>query len=707
MKSFIKFLVSLLVSISVFISLFLFFVTGVPKIETWYYQPAVMKYVKTGLEKIESSMKNWTEENERIFREFSAEGVLKRSLNQNQTDADIKLRETLTSDLILSVSGLMGVRIIESAGKRIHFSTFSSDIISKNGNLVLYRKYGRKAEDISYELIECEPGSSLKLNAETGNNAFIFSLPFFDDYNVFRGTIVFYVSAKAFARRLIAEKILTISDNLNLVTDENLSFVGIITGLPYAGAVQLKNSIAAEWRKGNTDLCHISDEAERGSPFWLLVSHKTENGFAGQLCEKDMFVFPLFARYFLITAASLSVFLITFLLLNLRQDKLFIAQNKIQKLHINIISGLIKNSMGTDRKELSEKLEYRRHETNLEIKKVLGKRLVKKYEKEIDEILKENWNNILSVINGKYNIESRKKSEMEEILRLLKQLVAGGYCAAEVQNVSAGQAAELLNISCGGVKSSKLQDKAQTESAFGKTDSAVSFEDGEKLENLEMLSRIEPFEELEEVESTDDTEIHDDTENSEDAEDFEDSFEEPKPVTETFSNKKTEDFDPSEILKDIEEVDEFEIAKNSAEDKNEEPPLQDGSEGEVDDFYYSSSEDQHFKAQEREAADKYSSMQVPTGLDFSFLDDDNEDSAAADLMYINENLDSKDSLKLNYQDKPVQGELEAVGDGEPYKLLEVNDEIIVNNNGIYSIADYELEEPKNKDFQDLVNSVIR
>lgn len=748
MKALFKILLSLFISIAVFFSFIMFYVTGLPKIEANYYQPSIVKSVKGSLIKIEKALEAWTYENEQIFKDFTNEAVVKRSVNQNQTDSDIKFRESLSSDLLLSVSGLKGIRIIESVNQRIHFSSFSSDLISKSDTLVSYAKYGKRTDEAPYELIECKQGSPLKVNVDTANNSFLFSLPFLDDYDVYRGTIVFYVSAKAFSRYLIAEKVLTISEDINLITDETFSFVGILTGLPYSNSVSLKNSIIKEWKSGNTRLCQISDNTENRKSFWILITHKTRNGYAGQLCEKNLLILPIFARYFLIIIATISSFLIAFLLLNIKQDKLFLAQNKIQKLHINIIGDLIKNSDTLSRKELKEKLEYRRHEANTEIKKVLGKRLIKKYDKEIDILLKENWNNILSVISGKY-ADSIEKNENAQILKILKQLVSETQNTGIQKTETAENGAEAeLSAAVNEIANKNETEKPEALEEIDDIEEVeelsedISAGDIEVLEESEPIESLEEVEELEELEETQKTDIFDAEALLDEAEELEelepetekipntnkevfeaeallDEVEELEPleedsgdfdkITAQSGNGKAEDFDPLAIL---DEAEEFSSSKSS--DKAEKPKKKIGKLiEEVDDLLDFSMEEQKFKAQEKEAVGKFAEMQLTSGLDFSFLDEKNESLSSAELMYLSENHKVK-NIKLKFEDCPIIGELEVIGEEEPYNLIEVEgeedndvEETIINKDGIFTIVPQDGLKPQNEEFKNLVDSILK
>lgn len=371
MKAFVKVITSLVVFIIVF--LFLFSTRHLSLIDSQYYQPSVVSSINSDLEKVVSDFEVWQDALRQSFKSFSEEVALKRCMSQNQTDGDIALREKISAELMLSLPSMQGIRVVEKETQRIHFSTFSTDIISKSNTSVSYAKYGKNTSDIQYSLVELA-SSNNKPCVDVLNNSFIFVHPFYDDYNVERGKIFFYVSAKSFARKLISEKRISLTEEINLLTDDNLNFIGILLGLPYQDSSSLKEEVLKEWKMGEGELAQISNKESISSPFWLLVTYKKVPYYIGRICDKNMFIMPIYARYFLITVISLAFFLITFLLLNLKQDKFVVARRKIQTLHANVIADILKSVESLDDEKLREKIEYRRHDANEEIRKTLGKK---------------------------------------------------------------------------------------------------------------------------------------------------------------------------------------------------------------------------------------------------------------------------------------------------------------------------------------------
>ena len=659
MKAFVKVITSLVVFIIVF--LFLFSTRHLSLIDSQYYQPSVVSSINSDLEKVVSDFEVWQDALRQSFKSFSEEVALKRCMSQNQTDGDIALREKISAELMLSLPSMQGIRVVEKETQRIHFSTFSTDIISKSNTSVSYAKYGKNTSDIQYSLVELA-SSNNKPCVDVLNNSFIFVHPFYDDYNVERGKIFFYVSAKSFARKLISEKRISLTEEINLLTDDDLNFIGILLGLPYQDSSSLKEEVLKEWKMGEGELAQISNKESISSPFWLLVTYKKVPYYIGRICDKNMFIMPIYARYFLITVISLAFFLITFLLLNLKQDKFVVARRKIQTLHANVIADILKSVESLDDEKLREKIEYRRHDANEEIRKTLGKKLSQKYEAEINAMLEQSWTRIIQVIGSKTNsVENlNQKSKDDEILTLLKEVLKQGGIKISPQKTELYDKTDVKEIE--NLKADK--NREVTERVDGLEEIG-----NEEQENFEGLDEIE---ELEEVSDDVGLQEKDDT-------------------------TQVQELDEIEELEEVEEFEEVGLDDFVSAEESSPPPKPRFEE--VDD--YVEPDDELFNSQSEKAEDRFRHIDIG-GLDFSYLDDKKDEEKPANLLEVkNTWIDSPIS-----DGSPLQGELEVIGDAEPTEVESLEEEAIVNKDGIYTISELKKPEPSDMEFKNLVDSVI-
>ena len=740
MKAFVKVITSLVVFIIVF--LFLFSTRHLSLIDSQYYQPSVVSSINSDLEKVVSDFEVWQDALRQSFKSFSEEVALKRCMSQNQTDGDIALREKISAELMLSLPSMQGIRVVEKETQRIHFSTFSTDIISKSNTSVSYAKYGKNTSDIQYSLVELA-SSNNKPCVDVLNNSFIFVHPFYDDYNVERGKIFFYVSAKSFARKLISEKRISLTEEINLLTDDNLNFIGILLGLPYQDSSSLKEEVLKEWKMGEGELAQISNKESISSPFWLLVTYKKVPYYIGRICDKNMFIMPIYARYFLITVISLAFFLITFLLLNLKQDKFVVARRKIQTLHANVIADILKSVESLDDEKLREKIEYRRHDANEEIRKTLGKKLSQKYEAEINAMLEQSWTRIIQVIGSKTNsVENlNQKSKDDEILTLLKEVLKQGGIkispqktelydktdVKEIENLKADKNREVTERVDGleeigneeqenfeGLDEIEELEEVSDDVGLQEKDDTTQVQELDEIEELEEVSddvglqekdgtiQVQDLDEIEELEEVSDDvglQEKDGTTQVQELDEIEELEEVSDDVglQEKDGTTQVQELDEIEELEEVEEFEEVGLDDFVSAEESSPPPKPRFEE--VDD--YVEPDDELFNSQSEKAEDRFRHIDIG-GLDFSYLDDKKDEEKPANLLEVkNTWIDSPIS-----DGSPLQGELEVIGDAEPTEVESLEEEAIVNKDGIYTISELKKPEPSDMEFKNLVDSVI-
>ncbi len=242
MRTGFKILISLLISVATFIGLIYLSVSGYESlIETKLYQPAIVKQISNNLSKISSETNKWHKKNKEVFSEILREKSIKSSFLQKQEKTLIEERDKLLKDLTAKTSGLMGLCVVEDKTRKIHFSTKKEHILNKSKTLLSYKKYNKANEEIALKYIASQADQKVKITAD--DNVFIYAFPFYDNYNVCRGTAVFYVSKVGLLNFLSAKKIIALSDDINLISDDNHKLLGVLTGLPSIMTQDLKREI--------------------------------------------------------------------------------------------------------------------------------------------------------------------------------------------------------------------------------------------------------------------------------------------------------------------------------------------------------------------------------------------------------------------------------------------------------------------------------
>ena len=662
MRTSLKVFISLVISLAVFSGLLFLTASGYESFtETKIYKPSILRHINENLEEIEKTFIAWNETNNELFRNFLHEEALMSTVKQDQEPSDIEERNNVISKIISTVPGFAGLRIIDSQYQKIHFSTFPEDILSKTNSMLSYKKYNDSGNLVPYQHIASADKSEVKITASTAFDVILYSLPFYDTYDVYRGTAVFYISGNSFLYHLVSQNILSISDGLALLSDESHTIIGILTGNHNIVSPELKEAVLNDWERVPQNLRTISLE---GEDCWVLITKKSDFGYIGRITEKDVFMFPMTVKYFLIFTVFVTIFLMFFLLLNIKRSRLFIAQNKIQTLHWSILKNYLKTSQKENWTELQKELEYHRHEVNAEIKKGLGKKILETKGKEVDDFLQNSWQEIFDIINK----TARNKSLTQDL-----------------KNV---KAEELINLLMEALKSQK-----------DTSDKPKPTPEVEAVEDLAEIKKTDAVEELDEIEEADTVEELDEAEEADAVEDLGEA-EEADTVEEL---NEAEEADAVEELAEVEEaktvegLDEEEVTESKVFDKvdHSETTMTLDSAESVDDPMLLLNDLGY----------------TISGLDFSELDvpiSELEKIEAKKVEYIDEVYSPIRSLWGKYDEGPILGTLDVVGESEPVPLLDINEEqTIVNEDGVFIIRKTEPVKPENKDFKALVDSVLR
>ncbi|UTC64798.1 hypothetical protein E4O00_00700 [Treponema sp. OMZ 788] len=708
MRTGLKVLISLVISLAVFAGLFLLTASDYESFtETKIYKPAIVRHINDNLSEIERVFISWNDTNTELFKNFIREESLMSAVKQEQDRSDIENRNNLISKIISTVPGFSGLRIIGSQYQKIHFSTFPEDILNKTDSMLSYKRYNDAGNSIPFQHIEAEDKSEVKITASTDLNMILYCLPFYDNYEVYRGTAVFYISGNSFLYHLVSQNILSISDGLALLSDQAHTIMGILTGTHNVASPELKDAVLSDWERLPQNLRIIGLE---GEDRWVLITKKSDFGYIGRITEKSVFMFPSAVKYFLVFTVFITMFLASFLLLNLKRNKLFIAQNKIQQLHWSILKSYLKTSQKENWAELQKELEYHRHEVNAEIKSGLGKKLLETKGKEIDDFLQNSWQEIFDIINktaiNKSLNHDLKGVNAEELISLLMEAVKDQKNVADKP-----KSTPKTQTSTEEAEAVEELDEIEEAEAVEELDEV---EEAEAVEELDEVEEAEAVEELDEVEEAEAVEELDEIEEAEAVEEL-DEVEEAEAVDELDEVEEAEaveELDEVEEAEAVEELDEVEEAEAIEEDKNYEEIY----EAEAAAVFDKIEEEQDEEIIDEENIDdpmlRLNDLGYTiSGLDFSELDvpiSELEKVEAKKVEYITDDYSPIRSMWGKYDDSPILGTLDVVGESDPVPLLDLNEEqTIVNEDGVFIIRKTETVKPENKDFKALVDSVLR
>ena len=553
-KSFVKNAVGFLITIIICGGLTVASSLGMfSKIEKNFYEPARLKLIRDRLDVVADSSNEYITS---ILEKFGPEdgGFL-----SNKAVTTYFMREPsrevgrLFGKLLDDVPGLDGVRIIEASGKSVQYSSYKNDSRNDHGNKT-YSNYNElrtysghqelpysvvtafietesdDAEYVDEESSEGTGGEEVK-DSETvlpevnkyrlvfdGNEQrIIISYPYYYDDRSY--SVIFYVNPIDFINKLVEQHIISINEQLALISSKDGTAGGFVFGMPKVGQNLLANEILRRWRMrsyGPDEIAstskinvtgitadenngQISQEQQKFISWNLISSRNAKFIEIGGLYSMDMLAMPPYIRILLLICSFLTICLIVVILFNIRKDDDIEILSRIKKVQIGLLNEYFENNV--ERSKVAALIENQRDELTARIKKSLGRR-GRKYGEDLTIILNQSWQDIINILAGADAVRMKGLStgDMTEIRRMFEEVVSHSTLRVQAvtqfpsrqppknkkelntENVSIPLAREMP----------ELQQKLENE--------VEEIEPVEELEDAEEISEAEPVEELEDVE---------------------------------------------------------------------------------------------------------------------------------------------------------------------------------------------------------------
>ncbi len=586
--------VSLLTSVLVFAAFTVFAFTGLfSVIDARFYEPGKIAQIQKHLDLVSENYNEYVSTLESRFGKNENSFLKQKSvlsyIQNNPSDDDVRSRSKHSGDLFSQTPGLLGMRLIDKNGTSIHYSTFSTDVLNRTAEIVSYKNYtdsitlsGEK--EIPFEQINAGDsystgGTNCRTIFDGRDNRIIVSFPFYDSYDAYRGSFVFYINANDFNRVLLAKKLITFGDTGNLVSGldvesekKNTDYKsGFVFGLPAVGKELFEKEILLRWEKGLTGPEKIIwsnsentfDSAEydvsakkekQKNNYWVLVSSsKTPFGYIGGVYPDEIFVMADGVKILLLICIFVTVFLAVFLIVNLKQDDMVVIRERIRKLELGLVSEYLKKKENVDWKVVSGKIAERRQDVTLEIIRSLGKRS-KKYDKEIKELINKSYDELLAAMNVQVKKEEESSlSNSEQIKQMLEQILSSGTIKVQAANVVA------VPEDGTPVRPAAVAAKAAEPDAVEELEEIGDAEPIEEVEEVEEAEAVEEVEELGEVEELEEVEDADAVEELEEIGDAE-SIEDAEPVEEAEAVEEVEAAEEAvpEVVEEVGDAEELE-----------------------------------------------------------------------------------------------------------------------------------------------------
>ena len=467
--------VSLLITVLLFGAFSALAFTGLfDRIETGFYNPTITASMTREITHSANMIDTFFTELQNRFSQTLEEPAVQRSFLLNQSAEDIFERSRIYGMLHESLGGLQWVRFIDSGGLRIHFSTYAADILTQEAGFLSYRNFNDPG--IPYETIAVSEGEAPRLILDGEGGRVLFSFPFYDYFELHRGTALFSLSVRALSDMLIREGRLNAGHTFSVVSNPP----GFLASTPSAFIEEvLLSQVSSIWSDGALNAARLYSP-ESGISLTLLSVRSSLGFFAGRLVDDELFFFPPIMKIILLLSFFLTVYLTIFLFFNFRQDSVTIIQNRMKNLQISLIEQYYERKSDIDWARWSRELQQRRQEISAELKQGIKITSDKKAQ-DIDTLVDKSWDELISVIGG-FKDTAIDEDRLKIILnRFIAAIPVVPAAAAPVED---------------------LEELEELEEA----EAAEVVEKLEELEEAEVVEVVEEVEELEEAEMVEELE---------------------------------------------------------------------------------------------------------------------------------------------------------------------------------------------------------
>ena len=490
-----KVALSLLISVLLFGLFTVLAFTGLfDLMEARFYNPSKTASITNDLTRNANEIDKFLAETQARFSDTLLAPAIKRSFLPNQSAEDIFERSRIYGLLTESLGGFQWVRFIDSGGSRLHFSTYAADIQQQDRFSVSYRNYD--AINFSYDTIAVRDTEEPVYIFDERGDCILFAFPFYDSLDVYRGTALFSLSIQAVADKLVSEGRIRVGQDLSVISDPK----GLLSGMSSVGERVLPVQVSTIWKEGWQKTARLVSPSSGLS--LALITVQTKQGFlVGRLVNEEIFLFPQPMKIILLIAFFLTIYLIIFLLFNLRQDSVTIVQNRLKKLQISLIEQFYERKGDVDWARWSRELDQRRDEISLQLKQ--GVKTSVGQDKDIDDLIDKSWDELLSVMGG------RKEAGIDEDkLQLVLNRILAALPTSGIPAKISAQPAVIQPVAPGKADEPEEVEEIEAIEAIEEVEEpeAAELEDIEAVEAVEEIAEAEEVEEVEAVEAIEEVE---------------------------------------------------------------------------------------------------------------------------------------------------------------------------------------------------------
>ncbi len=360
-----------------------------------FTRPRAAQAVDATLERAARSVQDYHTANLDRFAAVAEAPYAAAAFATSPAEADLaKLKADLDA-LRGAVGSLVAVRFLSIDGRLIFFSTFAGDEAERNAGRVIYKKLQDADPSIPAGRLAVPASASVLLDGGGSRQRIIYLVAVKDAFGVVLGSAAFYVGSGDLAGRLFAVGALETA-GFSLASAGSSS--AVLLGADAAeGAVLFPALAQAAPDPQGVLLLAPSPDGAPARQVRVFARNIDAGHLVAIVALESSFVLSDPMRWFLVAAFGLTVFLIVYLVANLRADPIDVAAQRIKRFQVQLLEGMVEREGPSDWGRWRSEIESRRGDLNRQLLRGAG-RVSRKQRPQLDALLEKNWSEILDLM---------------------------------------------------------------------------------------------------------------------------------------------------------------------------------------------------------------------------------------------------------------------------------------------------------------------
>ncbi len=444
-----------------------------PWVEAQFYSPRMVSDVQNRLGQVADSYELWKkatlEKLDKLLTDGSFEGVLSPTPARDV----LQKRFQATKLFLLGVRGGGSLRVLNASRTQLHFSTEDADVKSRTDFNLIYRQVDEVGlPDLTDSTLT---NGSVHLLTNLGRNV-TFVRPLKDSQGLVIGLVLLEVSLEDLRFSLAEAGIPFTAQPVQLLGPDDLllSSLGQRIDPPVLARVQDLRA------KGITP--PVQRLARADGQFTIALIQK---GHARVLVPSQTLEMDPVLKGILLLSFYTVLFLVVFLLMNLRGEPLTAVTRKVKRFQLQVVRQYLDLKEGDKIQSLREELTKHSDEIRSDVRRSLGK--VRKRDQEwVDRYIDTSWQEVMDLLRGPAPPESSSNADWKRLETLLQQALTQGRFVVSTAGTAAPAAGTAV-VPRPAPASAPLEELGDVE-------------DIEEVEEVEDLEEVEALDEVEEAE---------------------------------------------------------------------------------------------------------------------------------------------------------------------------------------------------------------